>query len=142
MHHTYAYSYWTALCNGHQHHTCDYSYREAACGGRVRIQLRSELYTFEAVCAHIVPIKLSQNYLIICSPYSSVVCNVQLSCKDVKLGFVVLIGTCIIWFHGELDHVYTNTRFPRLQFYYSVTRGGSTTPIPPKKPIRDASVPT
>ena len=75
------YSYWTALCNGHQHHTCDYSYREAVCGGRVRIQLRSELYTFEDACAHKVPIKLSQNYLTIFSPYSSVVCNVQISCK-------------------------------------------------------------
>ena len=93
MHHTYAYSYWTALCNGHQHHTCDYSYREAVCGGRVRIQLRSELYTFEDICAHKVPITLSQNYLTICSPYSSVVCNLQISCKDGKLGFVVLIGT-------------------------------------------------
>ena len=39
------------------------------------------------------PIKLSQNYQTICSPYSSVVCNLQISCKDVKLGFVVLIGT-------------------------------------------------
>ena len=92
MHHTYAYSYWMALSNGHQHHTCDYSYREAIAEAGYEYSSIRALYV-EAVCAHMVPIKLSQNYLTICSPYSSMVRNVQISCKDVKLGFVVLIGT-------------------------------------------------
>ena len=39
------------------------------------------LYTYEAVCAHAVPIKLSQFYSTICSLYSSVVSNVPMSCK-------------------------------------------------------------
>ena len=62
MHHSYTYSYRGALCEFHQHHTCKYiaTGKLYADGGRVRIQLRSELYAHEAVCADSVPIKLSE----------------------------------------------------------------------------------
>ena len=82
MHHSYTNSYRRALCECHQHHTCKYiaTGKLYADGGRLRIQLQSELYTYEAVCAHAVPIKLSQFYTTLCSVYSSVVCNVPISC--------------------------------------------------------------